>query len=150
MRRPLTAKGTEGTRPRFVALEPPYAPTVSDGPDAEATGGRWRELLDAEAVAPGQVKGVACGDLDLVVWRTAAGEVSVMDARCPHLWSHLAAEGAVDGEELVCTAHFWRFDTSGAGVKLAASGRRDRKGDIAVYPCRERDGTIEAVVEIDP
>ncbi len=33
-----------------------------------------------------------------------------MEARCPHEWSHLGAEGVVDGPEIVCAAHFWRFD----------------------------------------
>lgn len=78
------------------------------------------------------------------MWRTAAGKVVVCDARCPHQWSHLALEGEVRGEELVCTAHFWRFDVDGVGVKLNVLGRRDRKGDVAVFPARERDGIIEA------
>ena len=46
---------------------------------------------------------------DLVVWTTASGVPCVSEARCPHQWSHLAYEGTVDGEELVCMTHFWRF-----------------------------------------
>ena len=82
------------------------------------------------------------GTDDLVVWRTALGEACVMEARCPHQWSHLAQEGWVDGAELVCLAHFWRFTTSGEGWKANLGGRRDRKGDIDVRPCREVDGRI--------
>ena len=62
----------------------------------------------------------------------------------PHQWSHLPAEAVVDGSELVCTTHFWRYDRSGAGWKQAFSGRRDRKGDIVVYPCREEGSRIQA------
>ena len=102
----------------------------------------WVEV--AGAVAPGQIVDAAHGDLDLVVWRTFEGEPCVMEARCPHQWSHLGAEGVVDGPEIVCTAHFWRFDTSGTGTKVGMTGRRDPKSDIAVYPCREVDGRIEA------
>ncbi len=102
----------------------------------------WVEV--AGAVAPGQIVDAAQGDLDLVVWRTFEGEPCVMEARCPHQWSHLGAEGVVDGPEIVCAAHFWRFDTSGTGTKVGMTGRRDPKSDIAVFPCREVDGRIEA------
>ncbi len=104
----------------------------------------WVVLLRGDEVGVGRVRAAEAGASDLVVWRTFAGQVCVMEARCPHLWSHLGAEGVVDGDELLCTAHFWRFDTSGAGSKVNVSGRRDRKGDIAVYECRERNGMIEA------
>ena len=104
--------------------------------------GEWVEV--AGEVAAGQIVDAAHGDLDLVVWRTFDGEACVMEARCPHQWSHLGAEGVVDGPEIVCAAHFWRFDTSGTGTKAGMTGRRDPKADIAVYPCREVDGRIEA------
>ena len=108
----------------------------SHGPD-----GDW-EPLEVEPPGPGSVVESVHGVDDLVVWRTALGEVCVMEARCPHLWSHLAQEGSVDGEELVCLAHFWRFTTSGEGWKANMGGRRDRKGDTDVHPCREVDGRI--------
>ena len=52
--------------------------------------------------------------------------------------------GVVDGPEIVCAAHFWRFTTDGTGSKVGMTGRRDPKADIAVFPCREVDGRIEA------
>lgn len=102
------------------------------------------DLAAAADVPAGAVLGVTVGEVDLVVWRTEAGGLCVMDARCPHQWSHLAAEGTVAGEEIVCLAHLWRFDTAGRGVKVAMNGRRDRKGDIAVHPAVEREGRIIA------
>ncbi len=106
--------------------------------------GDWVALVDAGAVTPGGIVEAEHGDLDLVVWRTADGRPCVMDARCPHQWSHLGAEGVVDGPEIVCASHFWRFDTEGHGSKVGMTGRRDPKGDITVHPCREVDGRIEA------
>jgi len=79
---------------------------------------------------------------DLVVWVTASGVPCVSEARCPHQWSHLAHEGAVDGEELVCLTHFWRFGVDGEGWKQNVNGRRDRKGDLEVLPCVAHDGGI--------
>lgn len=98
--------------------------------------GRIR-LCAGEAVPPGAVVAVTVGDEDLVVWRGHDGVVCVMEARCPHQWSHLAAEGAVDGDELVCCSHWWRFRRDGSGWKVNVNGRRDRKGDIVVLPVDE-------------
>lgn len=107
---------------------------------------RWVDVAASAAVPPGGVHEVAIGDLDLVVWRSSDGRPCAMEARCPHQWSHLAAEGVVDGDEIVCAAHFWRFDRSGRGTKLNVRGRRDVKADIAVHPCREVDGRLEVAV----
>ena len=104
----------------------------------------WTDLVAADAVAPGAVVPVEVGAYELVVWRTAAGAPVVCDARCPHQWSHLGVVGAVEGDELVCLSHFWRFDPTGRGSKLAMSGRRDPKSDVATYWTRETEGRIWA------
>ena len=38
---------------------------------------------------------------DVVVWRTERGVPCVMEARCPHQWSHLGGSGAVAAPALV-------------------------------------------------
>jgi phenylpropionate dioxygenase-like ring-hydroxylating dioxygenase large terminal subunit len=110
--------------------------------------GEWMPLLSGERVAPGQIVAVDVGGTELVVWRDHLGRPCVMDARCPHQWSHLGAEGVVDGDEVVCAAHFWRFNRDGHGTKVNVKGRRDEKADIAVFPCAERDGQIHARVPL--
>lgn len=119
---------------------------MADDDDAPHAG--WTTLLASSDLGCGEVRSLiierGTGRMELVVWRTADGEPVVMDARCPHQWSHLEAEGVVDGEEIVCTAHFWRFDSSGRGCKLSMFGRRDEKAPIPVYPVREQGGHIEA------
>lgn len=109
----------------------------------------WVRVAAAGVVGPGVIVDAepgACAQLgdDYVVWRSFDGRPCVMEARCPHNWSHLGAEGAVDGDEIVCTSHFWRFTAEGTGTKLNVNGRRDAKADIAVLPCLERDGAIWA------
>jgi phenylpropionate dioxygenase-like ring-hydroxylating dioxygenase large terminal subunit len=76
--------------------------------------------------------------------------LAACDSRCPHQGSDLAHEGVVDGDELVCLTHFWRFDTEGHASKLSMTGRRDPKGDIAGLGVRERDGRIEVRVDDGP
>ena len=51
-------------------------------------------------------------------------------------------EGVVEGEELVCLTHCWRFSLTGEGWKEGMTGRRDRKGDIKVWPCKEESDWI--------
>jgi phenylpropionate dioxygenase-like ring-hydroxylating dioxygenase large terminal subunit len=104
----------------------------------------WVVVADAGEVGDGAIVPVDTAGRELVVWRDGEGRACVMDARCPHQWSHLAAEGVVVGDEVVCAAHFWRFDREGRGSKLNMRGRRDPKADIGVLPCREHDGVIEA------
>ena len=115
------------------------------GSDAgAATTDDWVTVASSEAVAPGEiVEAILDGD-DVVVWRTERGVPCVMEARCPHQWSHLGDSGAVAGDEIVCLTHFWTFGTDGSGWKENLGGRRDRKGDIEVYPCRESEGEILA------
>jgi phenylpropionate dioxygenase-like ring-hydroxylating dioxygenase large terminal subunit len=104
----------------------------------------WHPLVPSEEVPPGRVTDADVGDVELVVWRDILGRPCVMEARCPHLWSHLAFEGVVDGDELVCAAHFWRFDRSGRGTKVGGTGRRDEKTGIRVYEVKEEDGRVWA------
>jgi nitrite reductase/ring-hydroxylating ferredoxin subunit len=106
----------------------------------------WIDVMESELLASGQIVTVDREDGDIVVWRTTKGKVVACDARCPHQWSHLGAAGAVDGEELVCLSHFWRFDSAGAGSKLSASTRRDEKSPIEAFPVREQAGRIEISV----
>jgi phenylpropionate dioxygenase-like ring-hydroxylating dioxygenase large terminal subunit len=119
---------------------------TGDEPGASATG--WTvvaagDRVDVGAALAADLVGPDGEERELVVWRGHDGVVCVMDARCPHQWSHLGAEGVVDGDELVCAAHFWRFDRTGAGSKVNIKGRRDAKADVAVFEARERDGLIE-------
>ena len=94
--------------------------------------------VPAGAIVDAEVDGV-----ELVVWRGASGRLCATDARCPHQWSHLGAEGAVDGDELVCTSHFWRFGPDGAGCRIDGKGNREPVTGLAAYAVDEApDGRI--------
>ena len=114
----------------------------------DAAGG-WVAVLREDELPPASVTGVSLPIGILAVWRDADGRACAVDARCPHQWSDLATEGIVDGAELVCTAHCWRFDRAGRGTKVNVGGRRDVKADVAVHPCRIEHGQIEVWVPPD-
>lgn len=103
----------------------------------------WIDVGAADALASGELLTVEGADGDVVVWRSASGVLAACDARCPHQWAHLGSAGVVDGEELVCLSHHWRFTVDGTGAKLSAAGRRDEKSPIPVVAVREVDGRIE-------
>ncbi len=103
----------------------------------------WIDVGSSEDVAPGAAMTVESAVGDIVVWRSTSGVLAACDARCPHQWAHLGSAGAVDGDELVCLSHFWRFDAAGTGTKLSAAGRRDEKSPVATFAVREIDGRIE-------
>jgi phenylpropionate dioxygenase-like ring-hydroxylating dioxygenase large terminal subunit len=103
----------------------------------------WVPIGSSADVSGRRIAAIDVAERELVAWRTSRGRLCVMDARCPHQWSHLAFEGVVDGDEILCGAHFWQFDCEGRGTKVNLAGRRDPKADIAVFASRERDGVIE-------
>ena len=45
----------------------------------------------------------------LVVWKDSAGDCHVFEDRCPHRLVALS-EGRIEGDELMCAYHGWRFD----------------------------------------
>src|SRR5688500_1987237 len=49
------------------------------------------------------------GGLDLVIVKTGSG-LKAFEGRCPHQGA-LLGEGLMDGGELVCRNHGWRFDS---------------------------------------
>jgi UDP-MurNAc hydroxylase len=59
----------------------------------------------------------------------------VMERWCPHRRADLSVFGEIDGQQLVCTLHGWRFDLDG-GRCLTAEDRRLR--------VRRADGTGDA------
>jgi len=104
----------------------------------------WTPVAAADSVEQGHIEAVVIGEQDLVVWRSSNGSPCVMDARCPHQHSHLAAEGSIDGDEIICCTHWWRFDCSGNGSYLGAGGQREERANIAVFASREANGQIQA------
>jgi len=80
----------------------------------------------------------------LVGWRDHEGGVHVHDAFCPHLGAHLGHGGTVEGCELVCPFHGWRYDAEGANTLIPYSERVNRKAVLRTYPALERNGMVMA------
>ena len=49
----------------------------------------WFQIAASDEIKPGEVKPLKYFGKDLVIWRSEDGELSVLDAFCPHLGAHL-------------------------------------------------------------
>jgi len=72
----------------------------------------WHPLLPSRRLRQRPLRLQLCGE-PLVLFRTASGVPAALMEACPHRRMSLAA-GRVQGEQLVCAYHGWRFDRDGA------------------------------------
>lgn len=82
----------------------------------EAT--HWHPVALAEDCAPGPL-GVRLLGQDLALWRDEAGQAQAWLDRCPHRGARLSL-GRVQGGQLECAYHGWRFAPSGQCVAVPA------------------------------
>ncbi len=83
-------------------------------------------------------------DRHLVIWRDDSGEAHVQDAFCPHLGAHLGHGGVVEGCEIRCPFHGWKFNAEGTNTDIPYADRTNQKGRINTYPVVERNGAVLA------
>jgi phenylpropionate dioxygenase-like ring-hydroxylating dioxygenase large terminal subunit len=102
----------------------------------------WYCVGLSRELSPGAIQSRRFVGAEVVVFRTRSGAVSVIDAYCPHLGSHLG-QGTIEGEAIQCSFHRFRFD--GAG-RCVATGYGGRAPNVAVrtWPVEEKNGLILA------
>jgi nitrite reductase/ring-hydroxylating ferredoxin subunit len=100
----------------------------------------WFSVGYPEDFPRGEPKAIFYFDRHLVAWRDEAEVLHVQDAFCPHLGAHLGHGGTVDGCEIVCPFHGWKFDGEGTNTDIPYSERTNRKGTLLTYPVVERNG----------
>ena len=77
----------------------------------------------------------------LVAYRTANGQVTVMDARCAHLGADLGC-GTVVGETLQCPFHNWRYGADGVCTSIPHAAEIPSFARLRTYPVAERHGFV--------
>jgi phenylpropionate dioxygenase-like ring-hydroxylating dioxygenase large terminal subunit len=102
----------------------------------------WFSVGYVEDFPAGTARATYYFDRHLVAWRDDTGEMHVQDAFCPHLGAHLGHGGAVEGCELRCPFHGWKFDGEGTNTDIPYSDRVNRKAQLRTYPVAERNGFV--------
>ena len=87
----------------------------------------------------GEPKAIYYFDRHLVAWRDEAEVLHLQDAFCPHLGAHLGHGGTVEGCEIVCPFHGWKFDGEGTNTDIPYSERTNRKGSLRTFRVVERN-----------
>jgi phenylpropionate dioxygenase-like ring-hydroxylating dioxygenase large terminal subunit len=92
-------------------------------------------------LAPGELKPLQYFGRALVLHRSQSGRAVPMDAYCPHLGAHIDHGGTVEGDEIRCPSHHWRFGPDGACTAIPWADR-PMKVDVGTFPVVERNGVI--------
>ena len=81
-------------------------------------------------------------DQDLVAYRGESGAVHLFDAYCPHLGAHLGHGGKVDGDDIICPFHAWRYDCQGCNVDIPYSTRKSTANRLNRWHTAEDVGIV--------
>ncbi len=102
----------------------------------------WFQVADSAEIKPGDVKPLRYFGKDLVIFRTEDGELSVLDAFCPHLGAHLGYGGKIKGNEIECPFHAWRFGADGKCAGVPYAKHQPRKASIDRWHIKEVAGLV--------
>ncbi len=106
----------------------------------------WYALGFSGEFPTGALQGQTVAGLPMVAWRTEAGTVAVLDARCAHKRFPLWEGRLLDGDRLECAYHGFCYDAAGRCVGIPALAERSQRiPDTArqrVYPSEEQDGVV--------
>jgi len=78
---------------------------------------------------------------DFILFRTDRGEVHATSAYCPHLGAHLG-DARVEGDELRCAFHGFRFNGEGHCVGTAYGSKAPPKARLDTFEAREMNGVV--------
>jgi len=141
------AIGWQAWAKRRVALA-----TTADYGLGEFTFPRGWFMVAPSGEATGAPKPLRMFGRDLVIYRGESGRVVLMDAYCPHMQAHLAAEqtsGAaarrIEGDAIRCPYHGWRFGPDGRCDHVPYyKGPMPPAAKVRSFPVEERFGCVFA------
>ena len=109
-------------------------------PPSDPTG--WYALAFSRELGPQQLLTRAFVGGELILYRTADGEVRATDPYCPHMGAHIGRGGRVDGDRLVCPFHAFAFDGSGRCVATPYGHKAPKKARLRTWHVDEVGGTV--------
>ena len=111
----------------------------------------WLMVARSEDVAPVPTALRMFGR-ELVIYRGQSGRVVLLDAYCPHMQAHLAAEQTsssgsrrIEGDSIRCPYHGWRFGPDGVCNHVPYyDGPLPPAAKVRAYPVEEQFGCVFA------
>ena len=120
---------------------------TATGPDTDM--GRllrrfWQPVAVSHSIKPGDAKPLRVMGEDLTLYRGESGRAYLVAGRCAHRLTVLHT-GWVQGEEIRCIYHGWKYDGTGQCTEAPAEGAgAAARMKIAGYPVHEYCGLIFA------
>lgn len=102
----------------------------------------WFQIAWSHELGPGDVVPLRYFDQELVCFRRMSGELTVFDAYCAHLGAHLGHGGCVEGEELRCPFHGWKWNAEGHNTEIPYSDHTNRAARVRTWHVRDIDGLV--------
>lgn len=122
----------------MIGYQRPDSGTLPPFPDG------WYALAWSDELHPGDVIARHFVGQEVVIFRTASGELSVMAAHCPHLGANLGMGGEVVGEAIRCPFHGFCFDSSGTCTVTGYGTPAPAGLRATTWSVTETDGAIFA------
>lgn len=103
---------------------------------------RWFVIAEPDEVSIGKLCTRMVMDENIVVFRTASGNLTALEDRCPHRCAPLSL-GCVEGESIKCGYHGAKFDGNGQCVSVPGQDTLPPgKYRVKSYPVVEKYGYI--------
>ena len=105
----------------------------------------WHPVAVAAKYKPGKARAIRILGEELTLYRGESGAFHLVDGRCPHRRT-LLHTGWVQGEEVRCIYHGWKFSVQ--GVTVAVPTQPDNEAEyckhvpLRHYPVREAAGVV--------
>ncbi len=109
----------------------------------------WYPICRSDELPVGRVLGRPFLGGKVAVYRTSAGEAQVVGGYCVHMGADLGF-AAVEGEDLVCPFHQWRFAKGGRCVATGVGDPPPPRASLFAYPTTERWGMVFAFNGVAP
>ena len=77
----------------------------------------WHCLGEADEYRDGKLHTLNIFGSRLLAYATSKGEISVLDAHCPHMGADLS-QGTIENDRVVCPFHHWQYEASGKCVEI--------------------------------
>lgn len=104
----------------------------------------WYLVCWSQDLKPGGVMPLRYFGRDYVLFRGENGEATLLSAHCPHLGAHLGYGGRVEGNEIICPFHAWRFASSGRCTEVPYAKRIPPRAAVDAFRVHEHSGMILA------